>query len=165
MVRYLGPGSLIWVIPAESLVLTESFVRNADALIENVARAVVAPDGVIRHSVVSLLAGGHLLLNDLPGVGKTLLARCLAQSIGESFKRIQFNPDLLPTDVTGASVYHQADGRFEFVPGPIFANVVLADEVNRASTRTQSALLRRLPSDDSNDMVGGAVFVRRRPAA
>ena len=144
MVRYLGPGSLIWVIPAESLVLTESFVRNADALIENVARAVVAPDGVIRHSVVSLLAGGHLLLNDLPGVGKTLLARCLAQSIGESFKRIQFNPDLLPTDVTGASVYHQADGRFEFVPGPIFANVVLADEVNRASTRTQSALLEAM---------------------
>ena len=124
--------------------LTESLVRNADALIENVARAVVAPDGVIRHSVVSLLAGGHLLLNDLPGVGKTLLARSLARSIGESFKRIQFNPDLLPPDVTGTSVYHQADGRFEFVPGPIFANIVLADEVNRASTRTQSALLEAM---------------------
>ena len=94
--------------------------------------------------MVSVLAGGHLLLNDLPGVGKTLLARSLARSLGGSFKRIQFTPDLLPTDVTGSSILRSAGGSFEFVPGPIFANVVLADEINRASTRTQSALLESM---------------------
>ena len=127
-----------------SLFLTRSFVESADALVENVSRAVVARQEVIQLSVVSLLAGGHLLLNDLPGVGKTLLARSLARSLRGRFKRIQFNPDLLPTDITGSSIFHQGDGRFEFVPGPIFANVVLADEVNRASTRTQSALLEAM---------------------
>ena len=126
------------------VLLTKSFVQSADALVDNVASAVVARQEVIQLSVVSLLAGGHLLLNDIPGVGKTLLARSLARSLGGNFKRIQFTPDLLPTDITGSSIFHQGDGRFEFVPGPIFANVVLADEVNRASTRTQSALLEAM---------------------
>ena len=124
--------------------LTKSFVETAEELVTNVRGAVVARDEVIQLSVASLMAGGHLLLNDLPGVGKTLLARSLAKSIGESFKRIQFNPDLLPTDITGSSVFRQDTGAFEFVPGPVFANVVLADEVNRASTRTQSALLEAM---------------------
>ena len=110
----------------------------------NVSKAVVASPNVIRLSVASLLAGGHLLLNDLPGTGKTLLARSLALSLGGRFKRIQFNPDLLPTDITGSSVFDQAESRFEFVEGPVFANVVLADEINRASTRTQSALLEAM---------------------
>ena len=121
-----------------------SLVQNADALVENVAGVVVARRELIEHSVVSVLAGGHLLLNDLPGVGKTLLARSLARSLGGSFKRIQFTPDLLPTDITGSSMMQQSGGAFEFMPGPIFANVVLADEINRASTRTQSALLESM---------------------
>jgi MoxR-like ATPase len=121
-----------------------SLVQNADALVQNVAGVVVAKREVIEYSVVSVLAGGHLLLNDLPGVGKTLLARSLARSLGGSFKRIQFTPDLLPTDITGSSMMQQAGGAFQFVPGPIFANVVLADEINRASTRTQSALLESM---------------------
>jgi MoxR-like ATPase len=121
-----------------------TLVQNADALVRSISRVVVVGADVIEHSVVCVLAGGHLLLNDLPGVGKTLLARSLARSLGGSFKRIQFTPDLLPTDITGSSVLQRAGGSFEFVPGPIFANVVLADEINRASTRTQSALLESM---------------------
>ena len=105
---------------------------------------VVAQDQVIRLSIAALLAGGHLMLNDLPGVGKTLLARSIAHSMGALFRRIQFTPDLLPTDITGASIYNQAKQEFQFVPGPIFGNIILADEINRASTRTQSALLEAM---------------------
>ncbi len=123
---------------------TKTFVQNAETLMRNVSTAVVAGEEVIRLSVVSLMAGGHLLLSDLPGMGKTLLARSLAYSIDGVFKRIQFTPDLLPTDITGTSVYHTSDGRFEFIPGPVFANVLLADEINRASTRTQAALLEAM---------------------
>lgn len=126
------------------MITTRTFIQTADALIANVSGAVVAPADVIQLSVVSLLSGGHLLLNDLPGMGKTLLARTLAYSIEGSFKRIQFTPDLLPTDITGSSIYNQGEGRFDFIPGPVFANVVLADEINRASTRTQSALLEAM---------------------
>ncbi len=126
------------------MILTNSFVQNADGLVENISKAVVAGPEVVRLSVTSLLAGGHLLLNDLPGSGKTLLARSIARSLGSSFKRIQFNPDLLPTDITGSSLFNREENRFEFVEGPIFANVVLADEINRASTRTQSALLESM---------------------
>ena len=104
----------------------------------------VAQESVIRLSTAALLAGGHLLLNDFPGVGKTLLARTIARTIGTDLKRIQFTPDLLPTDITGATIYNQAQGSFQFVPGPIFGSVVLADEINRASTRTQSALLEAM---------------------
>ena len=126
------------------MILTNSFVQNADGLVENISKAVVAGSDVVRLSVTSLLAGGHLLLNDLPGSGKTLLARSIARSLGSSFKRIQFNPDLLPTDITGSSLFNREENRFEFVEGPIFANIVLADEINRASTRTQSALLESM---------------------
>ncbi|MCH7706238.1 MAG: AAA family ATPase [Chloroflexi bacterium] len=126
------------------MLTTRTFIQTADALIANVSGAVVAPAEVIQLSVVSLLSGGHLLLNDLPGMGKTLLARSLAYSIEGSFKRIQFTPDLLPTDITGSSIYNQGASQFDFIPGPVFANVVLADEINRASTRTQSALLEAM---------------------
>lgn len=126
------------------MLTTRTFIQTADALIANVSGAVVAPADVIQLSVVSLLSGGHLLLNDLPGMGKTLLARSLAYSIEGSFKRIQFTPDLLPTDITGSSIYNQGESKFDFIPGPVFANVVLADEINRASTRTQSALLEAM---------------------
>lgn len=117
------------------------FKSNAEAIIDNVAGFIQGKREVITLAVTCLLAEGHLLLDDVPGVGKTSLARSIAATLGMSWNRIQFTPDLLPSDVTGVSVFHQGAARFEFHPGPIFAHVVLADEINRASPRTQSALL------------------------
>jgi MoxR-like ATPase len=108
---------------------------------DNIARAVKAPDHVIRDVLVALFAEGHVLIEDYPGVGKTALARALARSIEAEYARIQCTADLLPADVVGTNVYNQRENRFEFRPGPVFANVVLVDEVNRASPKTQSGLL------------------------
>jgi MoxR-like ATPase len=116
-------------------------VATADALVRSVGITVRGKDDVVRLAVVALLAGGHLLVEDQPGTGKTLLAKSLAASIGGTFGRVQCTPDLLPGDLTGTTVYSPADGTWTFRPGPLFANVVLVDEVNRASPRTQSALL------------------------
>ncbi|HEX5040578.1 MAG TPA: MoxR family ATPase [Candidatus Limnocylindria bacterium] len=116
--------------------------RVWSALQEAVARAVVGADQPLRLMTIALLAEGHALLEDVPGVGKTLLARAFARSLGLSFARVQGTPDLLPTDVTGSSVL--ADGSFRFIPGPIFTNVLLVDEINRATPRTQSALLEAM---------------------
>ncbi|MEE9562480.1 MAG: AAA family ATPase, partial [Thermoanaerobaculia bacterium] len=99
---------------------------------------------VIRLAVVCLLAKGHILIEDVPGVGKTILAQSLAKSLGLVFQRIQFTSDLLPSDIVGVSIFRRATERFEYVRGPIFANVVLADEINRASPKTQSALLEAM---------------------
>jgi len=107
----------------------------------NVARAVEVREAVLEHVVIALAADGHVLIEDYPGVGKTALARALARSTGGQFARVQCTPDLLPADIVGANVYNQREQRFEFRPGPIFANVVLVDEVNRASPKTQSGLL------------------------
>jgi MoxR-like ATPase len=104
----------------------------------------VAPPETVRIAVLGLLCQGHTLIDDFPGVGKTLLAKSLAGSIQATFKRIQFTPDLLPTDITGGEVYDQRLGSFHFIPGPIFGNVILADEINRATPRTQSALLEAM---------------------
>jgi MoxR-like ATPase len=110
----------------------------------NVARVLRGKPAEIRMAVVTVLARGHLLIEDVPGVGKTTLAQALARSLGLSFQRIQFTSDLLPSDIIGVSIYSQRKQEFEFVPGPIFANVVLADEINRATPKTQSALLEAM---------------------
>jgi MoxR-like ATPase len=108
---------------------------------QNVQRIIVGKPEVVRLALVTLLAEGHLLVEDVPGVGKTSLAKALARSLDCSVSRVQFTPDLLPGDITGMSVYNRQTGEFEFRPGPVFANVVIADEINRASPKTQSALL------------------------
>lgn len=113
----------------------------AETIIGNVEKVIVGKRPVIELTVVALLCEGHILLEDVPGVGKTMLARSLAASLGCVFRRIQFTPDLLPNDVTGVSVFNQKTQDFEFRPGPAFANILLADEVNRATPRTQSSLL------------------------
>jgi len=119
----------------------EAFSRS---VIENVERVIVGKREAIELVMVALFCEGHVLIEDVPGVGKTMLARSLAISIGCSFKRLQCTPDLLPNDVTGVSIYNQRTGEFEFRPGPAFVNILLADEINRATPRTQSALLESM---------------------
>lgn len=115
--------------------------ERIEQLTANLNRTIVGKTDAIRLVLVALLSGGHALLEDVPGVGKTLLAKSLARSIAGKFQRIQCTPDLLPTDMTGTNVWNQQSGEFKFLPGPIFTNVLLADEINRATPRTQSALL------------------------
>ena len=117
------------------------YADTFDGVVDNVESAVLGKRHVVRLAMTCLVSGGHLLLEDLPGTGKTMLARAMAKSLDSSFARIQFTPDLLPSDVTGVTVYDQTNGEFSFHPGPIFHSMVLADEINRASPKTQSALL------------------------
>lgn len=114
------------------------------AVLDNIARVVVGKHGPTELLIVALLAEGHVLIEDVPGLGKTLLAKSLARSIGGTFKRIQFTPDLLPSDITGFNVFNQQSGQFIFQPGPVMCNVLLADEINRTIPRTQSSLLESM---------------------
>jgi len=113
----------------------------ADRVIESVERVIIGQREAIELILTALLCEGHVLIEDVPGVGKTMLARAVAGSLGVTFRRLQCTPDLLPNDVTGVSVYNQPAAKFEFIPGPAFTNLLLADEINRATPRTQSALL------------------------
>src|SRR5215472_6376292 len=117
------------------------FADTVSRLVANIEQAVVGKQRIVRLALTCLLSNGHLLLEDFPGTGKTSLAKSLANSVQGTSSRIQFTPDLLPTDITGVSIYESAKSSFEFHPGPIFATIVLADEINRASPKTQSALL------------------------
>ncbi|MTT31596.1 AAA domain-containing protein [Terrilactibacillus sp. BCM23-1] len=112
-----------------------------EEMIDNIEKVVIGKRETIKLTIMALLAGGHVLLEDIPGVGKTMLVRAIAKSVGAVFKRIQFTPDLLPSDLTGMSIYNQKESQFEFRPGPLMGNIVLADEINRTSPKTQSALL------------------------
>lgn len=125
-------------------------------IIDQVERVIIGKRAIIEKAIVALLSGGHLLLEDVPGVGKTMLIRALSRAMGLTFKRIQFTPDLLPSDVTGVSIYNQKSMEFQFRPGPIMANVVLADEINRTSPKTQAALLEAM--EEGNMTVDGETY-------
>ncbi|MCF1594877.1 AAA family ATPase [Streptomyces muensis] len=137
---------------------TARLAKCFHALADNVGRVVKGKRDTIELALTCLFSEGHLLIEDVPGTGKTTLARCLAASIEADFARVQFTPDLLPSDITGVTVYRQNTGVFEFLPGPVFANIVLGDEINRASPKTQSALLevmeeRRVTADGTTHPV------------
>lgn len=117
---------------------------KAQSMIDEVERVIVGKRDTVEKAVLSLICNGHLLIEDIPGVGKTTLAKALAITMGGEFRRIQFTPDLLPADITGSSIYNQKTAEFEFRPGPIFGNVVLVDEINRATPKTQSSLLEAM---------------------
>ena len=131
------------------------------ALVDNVEKVIIGKRSPVELGVIALIAGGHALIEDVPGVGKTLLARSIARSTGSKFKRLQFTPDLLPSDVTGVSVYNQKTNEFEFRPGPIMAQIVLADEVNRATPKTQSALLEAM--EEGQVTVDGVTYELPQP--
>ncbi|MBN1202651.1 MAG: MoxR family ATPase [Anaerolineae bacterium] len=133
----------------------------AERIIDNVVRVIMGKRNEIRMTVLGLLCQGHILIEDVPGVGKTMLARALAKSIGASFSRIQFTPDMLPSDVTGVSVFNQRTREFEFRPGPIMSQIVLTDEINRATPKTQAALLEAM--EEHQLTVDGVTYLLDEP--
>ena len=139
----------------------EGIQEFAERVIENVERVIIGKHAEVELALIALLCGGHVLVEDVPGVGKTSLAKAVARSIGCSFKRLQFTPDMLPSDITGVFIYNQKTNEFEFRPGPIMAQIVLADEINRATPKTQSALLEAM--EEGNITVDGQTFPLTKP--
>ena len=135
--------------------------QTGEKVLANVERVIVGKHHEVRLALVALLCRGHLLIEDVPGTGKTVLAKAIARSLGCSFRRIQFTPDLLPSDVTGLSIYNQKNQEFEFRPGPIMAQVVLADEINRATPKTQSALLEAM--EERQATIDGTTYAMPDP--
>ena len=133
----------------------------AQSLKQNISRVIVGKEQQIELILAALLSGGHILLEDVPGTGKTTLAKALARSLSCGFARVQFTPDLLPADITGTRVYHQAQGGFSFIKGPAFTNILLADEINRATPRTQSALLECMEERQITE--GGTTYALEEP--
>ena len=131
-------------------------------LVDNISRVIIGKQQAVEQSVIALLCGGHLLIEDVPGVGKTMLARSVARSTGCTFGRIQFTPDLLPSDITGVTIFNQQSGEFEYRPGPIMAQMVLADELNRTTPKTQSALFEAM--EEHQVTVDGVTHALPRPA-
>ena len=131
------------------------------SVVDNIEKVIVGKRSAVELAVIGLLCQGHLLIEDVPGVGKTVLARSLARSLGCSFSRIQFTPDMLPSDVTGVSIYNQVNTQFEFRSGPVMAQVVLADEINRATPKTQAALLEAM--EEHQITVDGVTHPLPRP--
>lgn len=135
--------------------------EKVKAIVDNIEKVMIGKRNIAELSVISLLAQGHVLLEDVPGVGKTMMVRALAKSVGAQFKRIQFTPDLLPSDVIGVSIYNPRELEFEYRPGPIMANIVLADEINRTSPKTQSALLEGM--EESSVTIDGKTLNIQKP--
>jgi MoxR-like ATPase len=146
--------------PIEAIPIAE-FLLDSRAIVSAVETVIDGKRAAVELALTVLLAEGHLLVEDVPGVGKTMLARALARSVDCSVSRIQFTPDLLPADITGVSVYNQNDREFEFKPGPVFANIVIGDEINRASPKTQSALLESM--EERQVTVDGSTYMLPRP--
>ncbi len=139
----------------------ETVKEFAHKVVNNVEKVIVGKRGPVESTLLALLCQGHILIEDVPGTGKTILARAVALSIGCSFRRIQFTPDMLPSDVTGVSVFNQKNHEFEFRPGPVFAQIVLTDEINRATPKTQSALLEAM--DERQVTVDGQTYPMEKP--
>ena len=139
----------------------ESFAEFEQKMQPSVGKVIVGKSEAIRQLVIALIAGGHVLLEDLPGTGKTMMLRAFSRSIGGTFRRIQCTPDLIPADLTGINFYNPKEGRFEFRPGPLFANIVLADEINRATPRSQSALLEVM--EEKQVSIDGESYPMREP--
>jgi MoxR-like ATPase len=139
----------------------EIYNPNINKVIENVEKVIIGKREVAELSIVALLTNGHVLLEDVPGVGKTMMVRSIAQSVGARFNRIQFTPDMLPSDLTGVSVFNQKDMTFDFRPGPLMGNIVLADEINRTSPKTQSALLEAM--EERSVSVDGETHILPEP--
>ncbi|WP_338471573.1 MoxR family ATPase [Niallia sp. XMNu-256] len=141
--------------------MSEGMNPIVEYILTNIEKVMIGKRNVAELSIVALLAEGHVLLEDVPGVGKTMMVRTLAKSVGANFKRIQFTPDLLPTDITGVSIYNQKEMEFQFIPGPLMGNIILADEINRTSPKTQSALLEAM--EEASVTIDGVTYHLEKP--